>query len=172
MKTILSVVICTSFIILAGSQAANVKQVFYYLEQERPLRSPFRYIIVRNLTNSEEYKSNPRSGYRKVEVYMDDKAFSEDKLRILFKLISTRFPTPFVLHVSVLTNLEDVRTPEENDMGAIFETPANASEDKYHKAYFLRDLSGNEWFTYNPSPPSRETKLVVIKGIGPYSEKK
>ncbi len=125
-------------------------------------RSPFRYAIV---SNEREGRGRKRAdGYRYVEVLLDERAFSEENLRELFRLISKRFPQPRVLHVQVYTNLEDVETPEEREMPKASEASLDTSLDRYHQAFFLRDSEASEWFTYNPSPPGTEMRKVLLKG--------
>lgn len=130
--------------------------------QHNSSKSSFRYVIINNeVTNDLDLSDD---GYRYVEVLLDDKAFSEENLGKLFELVSKRFPTPKVLHVQVYTSLEDVETPEEREEGKISEVSADPSADNYHRAFYLRDADGNEWFSYNPYPPSREIRTVRLKG--------
>lgn len=52
---------------------------------------------------------------------INKKSFSEENLVLLFHLISRRFPKPEELFVTVFTDLEDVETPEEMDLGRFSE---------------------------------------------------
>ena len=124
-------------------------------------RAPFRYVIVSN--EGEGRRPKRGDGYRYVEVLLDERAFSENNLKELFRLVSKRFSTPRALHVQVYTNLEDVETPEEKEKGKISETPFDPNLERHHQAFYLRDDEGNEWFTYNPNPPDGETKKVILK---------
>ncbi|MFN2533003.1 MAG: hypothetical protein ABR555_17085 [Pyrinomonadaceae bacterium] len=126
-------------------------------------RSPFRYVIVSNEV-IDDSGTPPQDSYRYVEVLLDGKAFSESNLKELFRLVSKRFPKPKVLDVQVYTNLEDIETPEERENAKMSEAPYDPSLDRYHQALFVRDNDGDEWFTYNPRPPSSETKKVIIRG--------
>ncbi len=130
---------------------------------QRTNRSPFRYVIVSNEV-IDDSGTPPKDAYRYVEVLLDEKAFSENNLKELFKLVSRRFPKPRVLDVQVYTNLQDIETPEERESGKMSEAPHDPSLDRYHQAFFTRDNDGNEWFTYNPNPPSSDRKKVVLKG--------
>src|SRR5712692_8644089 len=132
-------------------------------KQSTSFRSPFRYAIV-NVTG------DPEEAYRYVVILLDEKAFSEQTLRELFKLVSARFPTPNRLDVQVYTNLEQVETPEEHDHGKISESQDDPTIDKYHWALFIRS-QGNELLWYNPNPPDRKMKTIVLKGEGPTGRK-
>lgn len=114
-------------------------------------------------TRGEGRRPKRGDGYRYVEVLLDERAFSENNLKELFRLVSKRFSTPRALHVQVYTNLEDVETPEEKEKGKISETPFDPNLERHHQAFYLRDDEGNEWFTYNPNPPDGETKKVILK---------
>jgi hypothetical protein len=163
-KLILSTVLCLGpFLMGCGLSEVNGRYIMLQgTSQSSSSRSPFRYVIVHNDVTGEP--SNPNDGYRYVEVLLDDNAFSERKLRELFNLVSRRFPTPRVLHVQVYTSLEDVETPEEREAGRISEAPDDPSADRYHRAFYLRDADGNEWFRYNPNPLSREIRTVILRG--------
>lgn len=138
--------------------SVNGKIMLREPNQQRAYRSPFRYVIFNNEVDA---------GYRYLEVLLDEKAFSEENLKQLFKLVSNRFPIPRVLHIQVYTNLEDAETPEERESGKASEQPGNPAADRYHSAYFLRDNDGNQWFTYNPDAPDTKLRTVVVKGQAP-----
>ncbi len=88
-------------------------------DQVNEFRSPFRYVIVSNkLDPAVSQKDETR---RFVEVLLDKKSFSKENLILLFRLISTRFPKESILFVNVYTDLEDIETPEERDIGKISE---------------------------------------------------
>lgn len=130
--------------------------------------SPFRYVIVYNKVIGGSVRS--RNALRFVDVLLDEKAFSEETLIELFKLISKRFPRPIDLDVTVYTNLEQISTPEERDAGGISEGPGNPAADQYPVAILVRERGGNEWlryYTYKTNPPGFEMKTVVLKGRAP-----
>ena len=83
-------------------------------------RSKFRYVVV----YSELERSVKKGKYdtRFVDVLIDKRAFSVQNLRILFDLLSKRFPKPHTLFVTVYTDLEDIETPEEHERGRFSET--------------------------------------------------
>jgi hypothetical protein len=153
------------FLMSCGLAEVDARHVLLASNQDWPPRSPFRYVIVNNRTIGR----SPRrmDGHRLVEVLLDDKAFSEDNLRELFKRVSRRFPAPRVLSVDVYSSLEDVKTPEEREGAQMSEGPDDPRADTYHRALYLRDNSGNEWFSYNPHPPTRERRWVILKGKDP-----
>ncbi|MCW5971677.1 MAG: hypothetical protein KIT57_24495 [Blastocatellales bacterium] len=147
----------------------NAASIVYKPQQPDAKKSPFRYIIVNNVV-SEAFNTDPATGRRNVLVLLDDIAFTEENLRTLFNLVMARFPMPQALGIIVCTSLEDIKTPEEADMPIVRGAPP--SPENYYKAYFFRDTKGNEWFTYNPTPPSPDSTVVVMKGKSPYPPKK
>ncbi|HZE71873.1 MAG TPA: hypothetical protein VE135_20380 [Pyrinomonadaceae bacterium] len=155
MRTILRIVLLS---LLTGNIAGGVNKSMSQISN----RSPFRYAIVSNEV-IDDSGTPPKDAYRYVEVLLDEKAFSENNLKELFKLVSKRFPKPKVLHVQVYTNLNDVETPEEREGPKMSEVPDDPSQDRYHQASYLRDDDGNEWFTYNPNAPRTGTKKVILK---------
>ena len=136
------------------------------ITQKRPerFRSPFRYAIVGNdIVNP---TGHPEDAFRYVVILLDEKRFSENTLKSLFKLVSARFPTPRRLEVQVYTSLEQVETPEEHEQGKVSESPSDPNMDKYHWALFTRALD-YELFRYNAKPPDPAMKTVVLKGKDP-----
>jgi hypothetical protein len=159
-KTILGVILCANMFLPGQDLPAT--------PQDGPFRSPFRYIIFHHYVNNEDYLVDPTKSRRSIEIFLQDKDFNETNLRTLFGLVAKRYPAPIVLSVRVYTSIETILTPEEMDMGRPAHGPPNPDADKYHKSNYLRDKIGNEWFGYNPNPPSREYVVVVIKGKSPY----
>src|SRR5574341_2511954 len=136
------------------------------ITQKRPERfqSPVRYAIVENKVVS--LTGDSEQGYRYVVILLDERAFSEDTLKSLFKLVSARFPTPHHLNVQIYTSLEQVETPEEYEQGRVSESPGDPNMDKYHWAFFIR-TNDSELIRYNPKPPNPAMKTVVLKGKDP-----
>ena len=151
----LSVKLLSSFLLVAlaitplRSQEAGSAQDY---------RSNFRYLIVSNglLHNG-----------RLVFALMDEKSFSEENLKELFRLISKRFPKPSELHVAVFTNLEQVQTPEEEDfykaLSPEIEIPTNVNVDRYPSAVYVRS-KGKESFSFSVVSPRRVERKFIIKG--------
>lgn len=167
---VMSLVLCANLDLISYRLSeVSDREMLYNSYQHRTPRSPFRYVIVSDNVSGEE--SDPNDDARHVDVLLDDRAFSETNLRLLFKLVSERFPAPQMLDVRVYTNLEDVETPEEREAFKASEGPDDPSDYKYRRAFYFRDYHGNEWFTYNPNPPSRDTITIVIKGKSPHTPK-
>jgi hypothetical protein len=127
-----------------------------------PPKSPFRYVITWNkITEGTRYPEGGSLRSRGVSVLLDAKSFSEETLRRLLELLSKRFPDPDELLVSVYTNLDDVRTPEEA------ETPATGSMDltapKYAWAFYIRN-SESEHFSYHTKDPGSVVRTVNLRG--------
>lgn len=166
MKRTLRIALCLGLLTASIAGGVNKKHM-----SQTPNRSPVRYVIVSSEV-IDDSGNPPKDAYRYVEVLLDAKAFSENNLTELFRLVSKRFPKPKVLHVQVYTNLSDVETPEEREEPKMSEMPDDPSLDRHHQAFYLRDDDGNEWFTYNPNPPRTHTKKVILKRRDPQSPQK
>ncbi|HEV8367490.1 MAG TPA: hypothetical protein VGQ39_06015 [Pyrinomonadaceae bacterium] len=127
-------------------------------------RSPFRYVIVRN--DVRDIAGDPKDAHRFIEILLDEKSFSEQTLKELFKLVSVRFPKPNRLDVWVYTSLEQVKTPEESEIGNLSESNDLPALDKHGKALLVRS-EGDEWLRYSTNPPNTDMKTVILKGRGP-----
>ncbi|MGE3467273.1 MAG: hypothetical protein AB7J13_10100 [Pyrinomonadaceae bacterium] len=120
--------------------------------------SAFRYVIIANTTDFDEDRM---LAGRSVEVLMDGQKFSEGNLRSFFSLISTRFPDPRLLYVTVYTSLEQAPTPEERDKGGASEMPDDGKNGKYLWALYIRN-GDDEFFRYSPKKNLSDTKTVQI----------
>lgn len=127
----------------------------------------FKYVIFSNTLHENKDIHYSR---RVVSVFLDEKAFSEQSVRDLFLLLSNRFPSPQWLEVWVYTNLNQTETPEEADLPKSSNTPDNPELDRFHWAW-IYSKNGNVFFRYNPNPPNRAMKTVIISGKDPYSGK-
>ncbi len=81
-------------------------------------RSAFRYVIIYNdvvdaLQEMDPSRTGPKQRF--LDILIEERAFTEENLRELYKNLSRRFPDPRLLTVSVVTNLTDTETPEEHD---------------------------------------------------------
>jgi hypothetical protein len=147
--------------------------VCYGQNRERAYTSPFRYVIVHNEVIVDE--DEPSYTNRRVEVLLDEKAFSEKTLKQLLEFLVKRFPTPDSLTITVYTNLEQIDTPEERETGRIFvESPTGRGKPteeelmsrKYPSAVLMRQ-DGNELFRYTIKPNNLRLKTVILKGRDP-----
>ena len=127
---------------------------------------PILYIILSTSIN--EYVEN---GARDVEVLLDAEDFSEKNLKILFGELSDRFPTPDRLSVHVFTNLKQVGSQSQRDTVSSMPPKENPEFHNYHWALLMR-IVGDELVRYNPNPPSREMKTMVLKGKDPFEPKR
>jgi len=101
-------------------------------------------------------------GWRDVWVLLDAAAFSEETLRKLYKLVSTRFPRPYWLQLWVTTSLDQLKTPEQLDQPVHSLMPDNPAWDRHHWAFIERSRS-KEIIRYNPSPPKPEMKTITLR---------
>jgi len=118
----------------------------------------FKYVIAHNWIDG---SSRSPDSTRMLEVLLDEKAFSPETLKILFSLLSKRFPKPVSLNVFVATSLEQLDTPEEMEEGKISES-GDSSIQTHPFALYLRDSDG-ESFRYSINPRTNETREVVIR---------
>ena len=142
-KTALVLLIALAFLPVwgqKGKQSGNVKS------------PPLRYVFIENRIDD--------GGDRRIlQVLMDEKAFSERNLRILFELIGKRFPNDDLV-VSVFTSLEDAPTPEERDEGSISEE-TESRPVKHYWAVYLRH-EGYDFFRYSPVGDLNGNRVVEM----------
>lgn len=119
--------------------------------------SSFRYIIFDNELD-ERFGRELTSRY--VAVLMDAKAFNEDNLKILFSLISKRFPAPKSLYIEVFTNLEQTYTPEEKDSGGNSDSGEPARGYEFDWAVYIR-THDNEFFSYGSFKKDIKTVDII-----------
>jgi hypothetical protein len=119
--------------------------------------SPFRYVIVHNEV-AKTYQ------IRQVWVLMEEKAFTEDNLRVLYQLVVKRYPEPSSMDVTVLSNLEDVATPEEADNAIGYSEEKNPP--KYSgapNAVFVRHSYAEFINYFNVGPNHNEHGHIAIR---------
>jgi hypothetical protein len=148
----------------------------------------FRYVILYNDLVDVIHEADPnRSGpkHRFVDVLMDEDAFKEENLRVLYLSVSRRFPEPKLLSVSVVTSLRDTETPEEHEGPHMSEpegpTPPHRKEKsspsateasnyiEHPSAIFIR-TDKTEVIRYR-YPTSKGAKVGEIVLRGPVPEK-
>lgn len=122
------------------------------------IRSPFRYVIISGVSDIEKLVNSDEESLD-IVVLMEDKAFNEKNLIILFDLLSERFRERPALGVEVYTTLEAIRTPEEYDREDLYGPIENYKKFKW--AIYNRNGNG-EYFSYG-MPGLFNEKYVVIK---------
>jgi len=121
----------------------------------------FRYLI------TQDYKSTPNT--RHIEVFLDEKAFTEKNLKTLFNYLSDKNPEPNNspnrnnLIVIVNTDWRQLEFPTDCPPIGISETGAGTDTYHYHFARFYR-RGENAFFTYNPTLKTDNLKDVIMKG--------
>lgn len=168
-KLILKTVFCGVVLMLASNSVLSRQASRPQSDNDiKEHTTSFRYII---FGDSVDETGGSESAERTVQVLLDDKAFSEETLRTLLRFISRRYPRPDWMTVWVLTNLKQIRTPEEEDRGRVSGTKSDPEFYQHHRALLIRH-NGNELFRYNPNPPSPEMKTVIINGRDPQGPKR
>lgn len=74
-----------------------------------------RYAIVFNQVDPPADKSD--EARRFIEIIVAKDAFSKEGLTKIFTLVSNRYPKPPVLYIEAFTDLNDIETPEERELG-------------------------------------------------------
>lgn len=97
--------------------------------------SPFRYVIAFNDVATPCKKC---SSLRFLTVLMDKEAFTDENLKKLFNLLSSRFPKPLDMSVSVDTDLADILTPEEKETLAVHSEKKGFSYSHSSGAFMIR----------------------------------
>jgi hypothetical protein len=111
------------------------------------------------------YKNSISFGGRNMRVFLDEKAFSEENLRKLFKTLSKAFPEPMELDIDVITNLEQAYIFGE----PMSSEDTNTSNSGNHYWAVYHRFKDNEYFRYGPNPSGGEVKTVVLKGRDPFA---
>jgi hypothetical protein len=116
---------------------------FHYLETENVLYTP----VVRH-----------------IEIFLDEKAFSEENLKTLFAYISKKNPEPQHLTVIVHTNWAQLNFPSDCPGTGTSNMPARPDEYDYLQAIYYRRAKV-EYFRYSPAikVDSSKFKQVVLR---------
>lgn len=141
---------------IVKNKPSNIKKVNQ--EDENKFHSPFRYLIIAGETKLEKYVNRFPDDNLYLQILIEDRAFNEENLTTLFKLLSKRFSTTKNLTVEVYTNLDAVKTPEEQDHSRLYGPMDNYYS--YKNAYYNRNIKGEQSFVY--SIPNFVTKKSVV----------
>jgi hypothetical protein len=121
----------------------------------------FKYVVVQNSVTKER---NASDDTREMWIFLDERAFSEENLRLLFEHVGKKYSSPGKLYVWVETHWDDVPNSDLDCKGyAISEGPDRADEKDHHRATYFRTAEV-ELFRYNPKLKSSEIKTVVLRG--------
>jgi hypothetical protein len=149
------VFIVTLILTLNGSITANASHGKLTPPYDLP-RSPFRYAIIGN----EVAKARP---VRQVGILMEEGAFTEENLRVVYQLIVKRFPKPYQMNVWVYTSLIDVPTPEETDAGGQSEMKNPPPESGRPTAVCVRNYYNEYINYYYPTPTGQGKGEIVLR---------
>ena len=119
----------------------------------------FHYLVTQDLMMS------PNT--REIEVFLDEKAFSEENLKSLFRYLSDKNPDPNSSpnNLIIIVNTDWTQIPLQWDCPPVGISGQDTGRDAYdyHWARFYR-REGREFFTYNPVKKEWKDKDVIIKG--------
>jgi hypothetical protein len=118
----------------------------------------FRYLVLENELRSPTV--------RHIEIFLDDRAFSETNLKTLFEYLSKTNPDPKLLTIQVYSNWEQVPIPSDCPGTGRSNMPDKPDKYDYYQAiYYRNDRNGImiETFEYNPVLKNTEFKKVILK---------
>jgi len=135
---------------------------------------PFCAFILRDFLLEE---SSPE---REIFILMEPDEVTEDNLRLLFNVVSEKYPKPLDLKVWVKTDVEDLKVlatgvlitgdpPQKNSevSGKEGNSSSNNSNKKTRRihqwAFYIRNKDV-ELFRYNPNYPEEGMKTVMLRG--------
>ena len=151
---------CGLFIKLLGEKSSIIfaQRGKSEKEKENCIKLDFRFLEVSNA----QYTSTSRQ----IEIFLDEKAFSEQNLKALFDYLSKEYPEPKRLTIGISTNWEQLPLPVDCSPGAngISDTSDQKPEmfDHYQARYYRDEKL--EYFIYYPVLNTDKFKRVVLKG--------
>ena len=115
-----------------------------------------RYVVVRNEAISESS--------RHVEIFLDPKEYSEERLKLLFQTFSKWYPAPDRLVIVIYTRWEQIsRISSSPNCPGIGSTKAETDDhDLDYSAYFSRRGPDQYFSFYTDSEQGQKMKKVVI----------
>ena len=103
------------------------------------------------------------STLKHIEVFIDEKAFTEKNLSTLLGYLSDKYLKWKYLVVVVHTNWEQLQFPSDCPGSGSSNQPDDPHENDYHHATMYR-TGENQFFHYNPVLKTYERKTVIVKG--------
>jgi hypothetical protein len=144
------------FILLAILFTVFVNSSLAQKQRKDCITFKFNYLVTSNILQS--------STVREIDIFLDEKAFSEDKLKILFTYFSAKYPKVKILIVKVKTNWAQLQPPSDCPPSGESNQPDNPDEYDYHFAVYRRERNDNsEYFTYNPILKTRHLETRTLK---------
>lgn len=119
------------------------------------LTMDFRYLVI------SVARYTPVS--QRVDVFLDDKAFSEKNLKTLFTHLAKRYSGTKILIIIVSTNWKQLPLSSDCPPRGLSDTSSEAPEEfEYHQAEYFRNEEV-EYFRYNPVLNTENFKKVILK---------
>jgi hypothetical protein len=116
----------------------------------------FRFIELKDLAYS-------TSTLKHVEVFLDEKSFSEENLKLLLDYLSKEHAAWKYLVVEVKTNWAQIQPFSDCPGTGTSNMPEPPDKYDYYQAVMYRS-GENQFFNYYPKLKSQEIKTVVSKG--------
>lgn len=125
-------------------------------------RSPFRYVIVADVTDLQKY-INRGDSTRDLVVLIEENAFNEKNLTELFILLGKRFNDRPALFVHVTTSMEAIRTPEEYDQLSLG-GGLDDNQYEFKHAFYSRNGYGEQyWYRYPRELITSHIRVMIGK---------
>ena len=116
----------------------------------------FRFLVIENRLWS--------STTRHIDVFLDERAFSEKNLCMLFRHFADNNPEPTQLTVSVVTSWDQLppsSTCPPTAMSEMPDAPPNGFKATFQR-FIRKQNQVFEYYEYNPKPDSNEMRKVVM----------
>jgi hypothetical protein len=156
MDKVFALVLMMTLSCVAFSQARRVR------EPSCETEPPFHYLIVQNALSDDKRMSDR---HREMIVFLDETAFSEENLRLLFVHLAMKYPFPKILDVTVETKWNRIPNPYACPGSGVAESEQPYSDDQfgYHWSLFMR-RGKDEIFRYNPDVNNGHIETVTLAG--------
>jgi hypothetical protein len=167
-KILFAIVLALFIYIACGQQSAKMQNNELIIEksqnttiESKPdcVKLPFHYLVTNDV---KDYNT------RIIQVFLDEKAFSEQNLTTLFRYLSDKNPATDSssynnLQIWVKTDWSQLPFPSDCPPSANSGGDSGTKRNDYFWANFYRS-EGKEYFTYNPTKGEWKNKGVIMKG--------
>jgi len=114
----------------------------------------FRWLELENVLYSEKV--------RHIEVFLDERAFSEENLRTLFAFLSKKNPHPQHITAVVYTNWQQLPLPSPDCPGwGMSNMPEKPDRYDYLQAIYYR-REAREYFRYSPATKVHDSEFKTV----------
>ena len=147
MKTLLLLIISLMLFALSWMQISRISST----------TKPLNYVIYENRVSGDS--TDEVYSRREMKILMDESSFSESNLRVLYDKISSKYPSPINLFVSIETSFDQIKPPDTPFMS---DQPDDPLYYEHHYASFRRVRTSNATIRYSVNPRRQEEKTITI----------